>query len=213
MSLSLQFGFFCPFYTLIAFKVKPCLQEESSGVEHLQILSVQQTKNHINQIAGAGAFLFHFSRKSEWTGLSCACYVLYLSPWSPFSSQKVLEQLLAGLHIRGTPCSLSPQNMFLALHIADTFSGGLLLHLEEASLHLDSGVQIPLVVCWSHSLKVLLPPVLHLFPTTNNMLDKELQQNLFCIFPLNIKYRKTNGTGTTHTSLKCLGSKKHDYHS
>jgi hypothetical protein len=121
MSLSLQFGFFCPFYTLIAFKVKPCLQEESSGVEHLQILSVQQTKNHINQIAGAGAFLFHFSRKSEWTGLSCACYVLYLSPWSPFSSQKVLEQLLAGLHIRGTPCSLSPQNMFLALHIADTF--------------------------------------------------------------------------------------------
>jgi hypothetical protein len=92
----------------------------------------------------------------------------------------------------------------------------LLLHLEEASLHLDSGVQIPLVVCWSHSLKVLLPPVLHLFHTTNNMLHKELQQNLklfFCIFPLNIKYKKTNGTGTTHTSLKCLGSKKHEYHS
>ncbi len=87
MSLSVGFGFFCPFYTLIAFTVKPCLQEESSGVEHLQILSVQQTKNHVNQIAGAGAFLFHFSRKSEWTGLSCACYVLYLLPWSLFSSQ------------------------------------------------------------------------------------------------------------------------------
>jgi hypothetical protein len=104
----------------------------------------------------------------------------------------------------------------LALHIGDTFSGGLLLHQEEACLHLDSGVQIPLVVCWSHSLKVPLLPVLHLFPTTNNMLHKELQQNLklpFCIFPINIKYTKTNGTGTTHTSLKCLGSKKHDYHS